>query len=576
MTIPRTASHPGPSLQDTGNDLLTELATWASGLRYEDIPERTRSIARSQITAHLAGVRATLAHPLGARLVAALGEPSDRDPARAAKSLAALSIALEYDEVGYSGHPSASAVAVAATHAIAAGRDGRSVLTAVVAANECALRYQSSTLLGSFFRGQSATYTHLVGAAVACLHLAGADPDTWAQALRLAFAILPKPVEGAFLSSDAKAFVAATPVGIALDACAAAVEGLRGPVGVLEADDGVLVTLSDVPMPDALLTGLGERWHTDTLSFKRFPASAYLQSPFECAERLAAEYGPFTADEVDDVLVQGSVLTALLEQKSAPYLRGPDSPVSVLTFSAGYGIATLLLTGSYGTRELTPDAVRDPGRWAVAGRVRVKHDLGLTVSMLDATVPLGEALRQAGPRALRVPTIRAFEGADRILDALGGPEPTFEGATMAIGARITLRLRDGRELIEEVASATGMAGPDTAERHWDLVSEKFLGADGPTAALGALSEVIGSPRRNWQASLDSHGTLMGADLGSWPHVVFRRHRRRLDALPSRDSFSFRLQRGTAGTASADTELFVEVADRPTGVSSSVLPDAHTR
>lgn len=489
MTTPRSPLCSVTASETTHDDLLAELASWASSLRYEDIPEHTRAIARSQVTSCLGGVRATIAHPLGTRLIAALGAPAALDPGRAAKSLAALSIALEYDEVGYSGHPSASAVSVAATHAIASGRDGQALLTAVVAANECALRYQASTLLGSFFRGQSATYTHLVGAGVAYLHLAGADPDTWARALRLAFAILPKPVESAFLSSDAKAFVAATPVGIALDACAAATQGLRGPVRVLEADDGVLATLADVPMPDALLVGLGERWHTDTLSFKRFPASAYLQSPFECAERMATEHGPFVADEIEAVLVQGSILTAQLEQKSAPHLRGPDSAVSVLTFSAGYGIATLLLTGSYGTSELAPGAVHKPDRWAVADKVRVEHDLGLTVCMLGATVPLGEALRQAGPRALSVPAIGAFEGADRILDELGDPEQEFKNATMAIGARIFLRLRDGRELIEEVISATGMAGPVTANRHWNLASEKFLGADGPKATLSALSKV---------------------------------------------------------------------------------------
>jgi 2-methylcitrate dehydratase PrpD len=484
-----TVTHPARTEHGADEDLLSELATWASGLRYEDIPERTRAIARSQITSHLAGVRATLSHPLGPRLVAALGAPSDPVPARAAKSLAALSIALEYDEVGHSGHPSASAVAVAATHAVAAGQDGRTLLTAVVAANECALRYQASTLLGAFFRGQAATYTHLVGTAAAYLHLAGADADTWARALRLAFAILPKPVPSAFLSSDAKVFVAATPVGIALDACAAAEQGLRGPVGVLEAEDGVLATLADVPVPDALVAGLGVRWHTDTLSFKRFPASAYLQSAFECAERLAAEHGPFAAAEIEDVLVQGSILTALLERKSAPHLRGADSSVSALTFSAGYAVATLLLTGTYGAADLAPDALRAPDRWEVAGRVRVEHDLDLTIRMLCATVPLGEVLRQAGSRALLVPAIAEFDGAAKILDALGGPEPTFEHATMAIGGRITLRLRDGRELVQEVISGTGMAGPDTAERHWELASEKFLGANGPKEALGALARL---------------------------------------------------------------------------------------
>jgi hypothetical protein len=251
----------------------------------------------------------------------------------------------------------------------------------------------------------------------------------------------------------------------------------------------LLATLADVPMPDAVVARLGERWHTDTLSFKRFPASAYLQSPFECAERLAADHGPFAAADVEDVLVQGSVLTALLEQKTAPHLRGPGSAVSALTFSAGYGIATLLLTGAHGTDQLVPEAVRDPDRWAVADRVRVEHDPGLTARMLGATVPLGEALRQAGKRALGVPAIGAFPGAEAILDSLGGPEETFETSTMAIGARITLRLRDGRELVQEVISATGMAGPDLVDRHWALVSAKFSGTDGSPDTLAALRAV---------------------------------------------------------------------------------------
>ena len=270
----------------TDTDLLAELTGWAAQLRYADIPPRTLGYARSQIVSHVAGVRATLQHPLGGRLVATFGAPLGGDPRRSAQALAALSIALEYDEVGYSGHPSASAVSVAIAHAAAAGLDGERLVTAVVAANECALRYQASTLLGSFFRGQSATYTHLVGTVAARQHIAGANADRWARAARLAFGILPTPVERAFLSGDAKAFVAATPVGMALDVCAAASHGLTGPPGVLEGDDGVLARLTDVPLPEALVARLGERWHTDTLSFKRFPASAYLQAPFECAERL--------------------------------------------------------------------------------------------------------------------------------------------------------------------------------------------------------------------------------------------------------------------------------------------------
>src|SRR6185312_9954873 len=114
---------------------------------------------------------------------------------------------------------------------------------------------------------------------------------------------------------------------------------------------------------EALVARLGERWHTDTLSFKRFPASAYLQAPFECAERLAARHGPFAAGDIDEVRVEATLLTSLLEQKAAAHVVGPASGTAALTFSAGYGIAVLLLTGGYTTGDLAPPAVSDPDRW---------------------------------------------------------------------------------------------------------------------------------------------------------------------------------------------------------------------
>lgn len=472
------------------DDLVHRLTSWAAALRYDDIPPEVLAFARSQVVSNLAAVRASAGHPLGRRLVAAFGPPLGPDPDRSAQVLAALSMCLEYDEVGYSGHPSASAVNVALAHAAAEGLDGRRLLTAVVAANECALRFQASTLLASFFRGQSATYTHLLGAVAARLHAAGAGERTWCDAAGLAFGILPTPVEHTFLSSDAKVFVAATPVRMALDACAAARAGVAGPRRVLEGDEGVLGRLSDVPMPDAVVAGLGTRWHTETLSFKRFPASAYLQAPFECAERIAARSGPLAAADVEEVRVDGSLLTWLLQQKVEPHLAGAATTTSALTFSAGYGIATLLLTGSLTPRDLAGDGPRDPDRWAVAGRVRVEHDLGLTKRMIEATVPLGEALRQAGPRAYEMPAIKAFgDAAKPVLDALGPPSATFADADMAIGARVEVRLRGGAVLTEEVARATGMAGPDTRTGHAALAAAKFLDHGGREEVLEDLARL---------------------------------------------------------------------------------------
>ena len=472
-------------------ELIHRLMSWASGLRFDDVPAHTVALARSQIISDLAAVRASREHPLGRRIVAAYGSPFDGDARQTAHVLAALAMCLEYDEVAYSGHPSASCVNVALAYAGQGRLDGRRLVTSVVAANECATRFQAGMLLGSFFRGQSATYTHLLGTVVARLcaeEHAGRDrAAVWEDAAGLAFGILPAPVENAFLKSDAKVLVAAVPVRMALDACDAALAGLAGPRDVLEGPEGVLRRLSDVPMPEAVVAGLGRRWHTDTLSFKRYPASAYLQAAFECAERIAARTGTLDPHDVTAVRVDGSILTWLLEQKTAPFLAKADTATAALTFSAGYGMATILLTGSLTPADLAGEGLRDPARWALADKVEVRHDKELTRRMVTATVPLGEALRQAGPQAMEVPGIAAFgDEARELLAELGPPSESFTDATMAIGARVEVALRDGTVLAEELDRSTGMAGPETRETHEELAAAKFEASGGRADVLRDL------------------------------------------------------------------------------------------
>jgi 2-methylcitrate dehydratase PrpD len=471
-------------------DLVAELAAWASGMTFADIPPATVALARSQLISSLASVRASRGHSLGRAWETAYGPPLSDDPKQVAYVLAGLSMCLEFDEVGYSGHPSASCVMVAVAYAAREGLNGESLLSTIVVANELSLRFQAATLLGAFFRGQSATYTHLVGAVGARLRACGASQPVWGHALGLALSVLPVPVEDAFLSSDAKMFVAATPVRMGLDACDAAFAGICGPSGILEGERGVLRKLADVPLPEILVAGLGRRWHTDTLSFKRYPGSAYLQTAYECAERLFVRMGPFDPSDIAFVRVDASLLTWLLQEKVGPFLRAADTPVSTLTFAMGYGIGTILLTGGLSTRDYEAEAVRDLRRWDLASKVEVVHDMEQSLRMVAATVPLGEALRQAGDRALLLPSIAAFgDDAREVIAGLGPPAETFERASMAMGAQVHVRLRNGIEYMEQLERGTGMAGPDTRRRHAELAAQKFSASGGPGAILSALQRV---------------------------------------------------------------------------------------
>jgi 2-methylcitrate dehydratase PrpD len=493
------------------DSLIVQLARWASHVRYDDIPASTLAFARSQLISNLGTVRASLRHPLGDALVKAFGAPRQPDPKQSAYVLSALAMCLDFDEVAYSGHVSASCVNVAISYALDLGVDGRRLLSAIVVANECASRFQAATILGRFFGGQSATYLHLIGAVAARLHLQGAGEEEWVAALSLAVGILPAPSHRAVLCGDTKTLIAATPVRIALDACDAAAAGMSSMGSILDGADGVLAQISPNPMPETVVAQLGRRWHTDTLSFKRFPGSMYLQAAFECAERLHGRLGA-DASSIRNVVVHASILTVMLDKKVAPFTHNGRTAVSAVTFSLGYGVAALLLNGALGPEDYATPALDEADRWTLARKVRVVEDRDLTKRMIGATAPLGEVLRQAGGRAaesveilcsaggrfaflLHVPLVRNVLKpliAARVrarLATLGPPADTFENATMAIGARVEVELANGEVVTEECDVAIGMAGPATKRDHSAITREKFLRLGGSVAILNDLERI---------------------------------------------------------------------------------------
>lgn len=463
------------------------LAGWGSALELDDVPERVAAYAKSQVLSQLAAARATLAHELGEKLVRAFGEPLQEDPARSAYVIAALTTALDFDDTVYAGHVSHSTVNVPLAYARALGLDGRTALTAVLAANECAARVTASATLGAF-RGQTAAHAHLAGGVAARLRAEGAAAPTWVNALGIAFAAPPHTLMRAFLGSEAKVLTASTPIRIALDSCDAAAGGLTGAPDLLEHPDGFLAKFSSVPLPDAATAGLGERWHTETVSLKLYPGSAYVSACVDCAVELHGRLDGAAADDVAEVVVHGSVFTLGMHYRSEPYLEGPGSSAVAINFSVPYNVATALLTGGLAPADMSPPGVEERERWELARRVQIEHDDELTRRAVLATAPLGEALRAAGPRVEEwLSAAGGNEQAAAIVNELGAPSPSFEEAEKAIGARVTVRMASGDELTAERDIALGAAGPDTRARHAELMREKFLATGGPQGAADAFA-----------------------------------------------------------------------------------------
>jgi 2-methylcitrate dehydratase PrpD len=472
--------------------LLETLAGWGSGLALADVPDRVVAYARLQILSQLGSIRAGLRHPFGQQIQAAFGTPAQADPRRAAYVMAALSVGLDFDDTAYAGHLSHSAVNVPLAYAAGLGLSGAELLTAVITANECAARVTAAATLGPF-RGQTASHTHLVGAVAGRLRAEGAPAPIWVSAWGIALGLPMWPIGRGFYGSDAKMLVASAPVQLGLDACDAARHGLIGAADVVEHPDGFLATFAEVPLPEAAVAGLGERWHTETFSFKAHPGSAYLGAAVECAADIHREIGPVALDDVAEIVVECSLFTALMESGGGGGSAGPQSPLSTVSFSLGYNVATALLTGDLSADDLAPPRSSEPGRWRLAQLVRVTHDPALSRAAVHATAPIGEALRQGGSRARD--WVRARAGADLAdpgADPAAGPETpaaTFETATKRLGARVTVRFGDGREFSAFRRQALGSIGPGSFPEQHRLVRDKFAGTDGDPWIADAVAKL---------------------------------------------------------------------------------------
>ncbi|CAM5431150.1 VlmK-like protein OS=Streptomyces alboniger OX=132473 GN=CP975_22995 PE=3 SV=1 [Streptomyces alboniger] len=295
-----------------------------------------------------------------------------RDPRTAAGVFAALGSWLNLDDTAYAGHLSNSTVAVPLAFAYARKLDGLSLLTAVVAANECAARITASAPPDRCAdRAPSTPTWRGPWRAGACMPPGSGEPV--GELLGLAFAMPNWPLMRAFLASDARLFNTFTPVRTAMDACDAAGAGLRGAPDIIEHQDGFLARFATVPLPQAVAKGLGSRWHTDTLSFKMHPGGPGIDAAVDCAAEIHRAIGPVRPQDVAEIVVEASLYTLFAGERAAQYVNGPDY-LGALVLDVPYPVATTLMTGEFSVDDFSSPHLDDPGRWELlAGRPGARH-----------------------------------------------------------------------------------------------------------------------------------------------------------------------------------------------------------
>jgi 2-methylcitrate dehydratase PrpD len=488
---------------------VERMARWAAELRLPDVPDAVVELCRAQRRSVLAAMVASTGDAAVRRVLDGVGSwaadgpvavpgldrPVSVDDAIYAGTV--LSIALDFDDYMCFGHTGHSAVLVPMLLAAETDSGANEQLAAQVVANEVEARLGGACLIGPL-NGQLWSFIHAAGGALAAGRLLGLDAGRLAHALAIALYQAPRPTVPGFMAPDSKLLTAADPTLAGLRAARLAACGVTGPLDVLDHPQGFLDAFAYSPLP-AVLGGLGEGWATRTLSVKRYPGCAYVDTTVDAL----GELGPLDAGDVESVAVDASVLTCEMDALSSRYgTDGPPTPVT-MNFSIAWNVAATLLAGQLTPAETNEAWLREHHAELarIASSVTLRHDWELTLRTAGAMAPLlppralvAGAARGGllgGIRRVRkehgglqldaglLRSLRAIDTGAARRAARGGQlwdAEALDAFQMTFPARVRVRLRSGRELSAETDVPMGGAGNSTVTP--ELVSREKLAAWG--------------------------------------------------------------------------------------------------
>ncbi|HEY2843501.1 MAG TPA: MmgE/PrpD family protein [Bryobacteraceae bacterium] len=371
--------------------LSSDLAAWASRLRFEDLPadvvEATKLRVMDVIGLSLAGAEtafgkstrdaAVALSPAGPCHILGFGDAVGVTAAAFANG--ALSQALEYDDTHNESivHMSSPAVAAALALSEFAAVSGRDLITAIALGNEISCRVGSVSSGELHKRGFHPTGLFATfGAAYLAANLLRLDAETMARAAGIA---------GSFASGLLECWVDGTqtkflhPGWAAQSGITAAIlarSGVTGPAQVFEGRWGLFA--SHVQDPQAhrdfarINASLGSHWESRNSSFKPFPAAHVIHPYISAAIRLQKQHHIRAADiHSVDCPVTAFIVSIVCEPISEKHAPASDSHGRV---SLQYSVAEALQAGELGKRAYSDHSRRDPEILALARKVKYHVD----------------------------------------------------------------------------------------------------------------------------------------------------------------------------------------------------------
>lgn len=375
-----TATVTLPADQRAALAATTELAGWAAGLRWSDVPagvrDRLQLVLLDTIGVTLVGARLPERAGLvdawvpstGPCPVVGAGLTGSTETAAWLNATAMVSLELDEGNKYAAGHPAAHGFPAVLALAAALDADGPDTMAALLVAYEVAARY------GRASTGRPGLHPHgnwgIAGAAAGCARLLGLTAAAVAAAIDTAAGM---PIAGSFSAAlDGNPvrnewMGAGNVAGLAAARLAKA--GIAHPTGIAARSLGELLGTFD---PGALVENLGERWDVELGYFKRHASCAFTHPAADAALALREELPAGALEAIDSVSVQTYSMAATLNRTSW------DTRLAAM-FSIPYVVATALHSGRVAPDDYAGPAEPGPavpgpavpGPAALAARVSV-------------------------------------------------------------------------------------------------------------------------------------------------------------------------------------------------------------
>lgn len=365
--------------------ITRQYAEFICGLTYDDLPESAVRTAKTCVLDSVGNMLYGRYSPMGEKALAfAHANPVHRsesgqvcvpggdwlsiDNAIFVSEVTARCADLDDGHRHAMGHPGSVLIPAALMHAQLMGKNGKEILTAIVAGYEVYTRL-GAAINPTSYRERGFESTGVTGA-VACTATLGKlyalNEEQMANALGIAALFAGGTIEYQNDGSMGKVLSGVWAANTAFQTVLLAQNGFTGAVEALEGKKGFIQAFSNAPAPERATAGLGDEYRIGEIYFKMHACMRGLHAAIDALLCIREREG-LTAEAVDHIEVY---TTPFVGRLSKPH---PTTPVGAQS-SIEFALAVAMKYGHISSEETLVDAMNMPEIYDLAGCVSVVID----------------------------------------------------------------------------------------------------------------------------------------------------------------------------------------------------------